>query len=118
MGRMTPPPYEGHGGTAAEVAKSWRDHERRRYMDCGRSDQARRDEAEAKLRRAPFIAADGRPCVYAIEVLLSLWSRHGHGNVTPRMVQDAWLSYLSRARSLDEYVAEQLPHLRPAEAAA
>jgi hypothetical protein len=111
MGRMTPTPYAGHGGTAAEVAKAWRDHERRRYMDCGRSQQQLRDEAEAKLHREPFLATDGRPCIYAIEILLSLWSRYGRDGVTPRMVRDAWLGYLGRCPSLDAYVTESLPHL-------
>lgn len=111
MGRMTPTPSEGHDGSAAAVAASWRRHEQRR--NNGTESRRLLVEAEAWLVRFPeFVAADGRPCYLAIEALMRLREHHGRGAVTRAMVREAWLRTLSLRKDIEWYVSEQLPQLK------
>lgn len=112
MGRMTPAPSEASGGaTAAAVADRHRQAERQRYMDCGRSYAKQTADAEDFLSRFPeFTSTDGRPCFYAIELLVQL-RRNGRTDLTRRTFREAWLRYLSVVVD-DAYVEEFLPHLR------
>lgn len=121
MGRMNPAPLEATlGSSAGAVAHQWREHDRTKALNCGERYRNAYTDAETFLEQFPeFASTDGKPCVYAIDLLVQLRTS-GRDGLTRTSFRTIWLRYLSHPRRLD-YVREFLPHLtiaEPAEATA